>query len=333
MPIKKFVAGGTPTQGYPADGELLAADLEILTQQYQVSDDVTHLVLGAACNMLHDRVAQTLAALRKRIVKLDDSVTDGDVKLHMGKLKKVERIMQKAVHYAVCSDKQSATPKLASVCDILRGTIELPAGLLQVEGIGSRLIDTVNQAFDGQVIQVKNRFIESMYPNIADYTGRTMSPELKNDIITLVKQGLWGRDTFYRDIQLLVKLGSDAWETASGLDHVLLEIQLVSSQLYGAKSTPSDNGMSGHDQYKVVRAIMEHCEYHHFTDGGKNNPPLKNAFTYYPPPSAKYWESFTGSLLSMWELYRKASPGFQKNLQPAIDDSDWYKNTAKNVKK
>lgn len=329
-------AVGEPRQGYPNDGRTLSADIELLKQKVTAkSDNVEALALGKACTAIHSGVESLLKTLRTRLWKLADlHINDGAVKLHMGKLKKNSRILQKAVHYAVCTDrnKQTDYPRLDRVCDVLRATIEFPASYFEKDAIGSEIIDTVEATFrdkgKGKVVQVKNRFIEGRYPNIQTYTGKgdDLSATLRKEIIAYVSKGVFGRDGFYRDLQLLVQLGGDKWRFGDGIDlsHVMLEIQLVPSRLYEAKTHRNPRGVTGHDMYKVCRAIMEHCEYAVFTSDGKEAPRLADAADYYEAPAPRAWQAFTEMAHSMWELYRKALKDFSPTVATAIDDSKWY---------
>jgi hypothetical protein len=341
MAIKKFAVPGV-VQGYPANSDLLATDIAKLTQLdanmrkkevTEKGDEVTQTALGKACETVKDGVEQKLDKLREKLWNLCPSgTTQGDVKLHMGPLKKVSRIMQKAVHYAVC-EGNSDTIQLQKVRDVLRATFEFPPSALREEGIGSRLIDTIDKEFKNKVVQVKNRFIETRYPNLRAYGGRTVTRELKEDIQYLFQNGLMGRDTFYRDLQLLVRIDNGDFANEAGLDHTILEIQLVSTALYNAKvtrigSAKNQDSMSGHDKYKLVRAVMEHCEYKYCKERLKRDPDgikLANAEDFYPDLSPRHWLRFTSALESMSDLYRsKQTQEDLKHLQTAIDDSAWY---------
>lgn len=341
MYVKKHLVGSDPVQGYPADGKVLNTDLVTLQQLYKdwgttradSDNDVTQLVLGLACDNIKVEVEERLKGVREKLFKLcPDSVNDGQVKLHMGPLKKVQRITQKAVHAAVEADLD--TIQLAQVNDILRATIELPTAAFQKEGFGSQMIDTLNGSFHGELKRVKNRFVEVHYPRLTEYYGRKLTPSLVKDIEALVHDGIrgkWkpGRDTFYRDLQLLIRLDRKNFDTGTALTHVFLEVQLVSDALYGAKVMASDSDMSGHQMYRICREVMEYCEFDHWTAGGKKTPRLPDAESYYSFPPAGHWENFTRALGNMWDLYRKSAKQYVPTMETAIDNSEWYKNSAK----
>jgi len=329
-PLTQFSLG-TPLQGYPDDGKTLAADVAILLDEYKNDSDASKLLLGAACNQVYDAVELRLGSLRKKLVALNTSpaVQDADVKLHMGPLKKLERIVQKAVHYAVCTNNQSAEPRLARVCDLLRATIEFPAVYFEKPGIGGAMIDAVNAEFKGAVVQAKNRFVEREWPPFHEYTADSVDDDLRKNIIDYVTNGLVGRDGFYRDLQLLVRLGGDEWSTGSDITHVQLEVQLVPSPMYAAKTARGADGMTGHDMYKIYRCVAEHCEYAAFTESGKKSPKLKNAWSFYPDPQSIAWRTFTQRAHEMWGLYARVMRGFEGRLANAINESDWYKAAVK----
>lgn len=324
-------AVGTPLQGYPDDGKSLAADVAILLDEYENDSDATKLLIGAACNQIYDAVETRLGTVRDKLSALADkgAVKDADIKLHMGPLKKLQRIAQKAVHYAVCTDNQTADPRLARVCDILRATIEFPAVYFEKPGIGGAMIDAINTEFKGAVVQAKNRFVEREWPSFEEYSASSVDADLCKKIIKYVNTGLAGRDGFYRDLQLLVRLGGNEWSTGGDINHVMLEIQLVPSPMYAAKSARDSNNVSGHDMYKVYRCVAEHCEYAAFTDRGARPPKLPEAVSFYPSPKATEWLTFTQTAQDMWGLYMRVMKGFKGNLATAIDESAWYKAAAK----
>lgn len=328
---KRFSRKPAATQGYPSDGKVLAVDIAAIKQQYEAykkdrkesDNDVTQLVVGLACDTIKPDVEARLKKVRDALSALKpDDVTDGDIVLKMGPLKKIERIMQKAVHYTV--EEKLDTLQLPMVSDILRATIVLPPGYFKKKDIGSSMIDAVDAVFEGSLWKVKNRFIELRYPSLFEYNGRKMTPSLVADIKALSIQKIKGRDTFYRDLQLLVKLDRSTFDNTTALEHVFLELQLVSSALYGAKVTKSDDEMSGHEMYRITRAIMEHCEFAFWTEEGAKPPRFASAEDFYPLPPARSWENYTRALGNMWDLYRSAADQYVPTLQTAIDNSKWY---------
>lgn len=342
MPIIKWTLERNPTQGYPSDGVLLKSDIETLSKQYAIykkdkqesENDVRKLILGQACEALLEKVKAKLEEVVDSFTKwqpANKTILPPKVELLMGKLKKIERIMQKSVHYAVEPSTTSATGSstllLNRVCDVLRATIVVPTNSLFRDDFGSAMIDIVNDAFGGKVVSVKNRFMLSTCPELVTWDGKEikidMSSPLASDFSELANLNLLGRDSFYRDMAMLIKLEDKAYPNGKGLSHVYLELQIASEDLHNAKSPEDKTELSGHDAYRLLRAITEYMEYQRWTQNGKSTPSLPSAETFYAMPLLSDWVKFPKFLEFMWNLYRS----HQKKTTPmwtAIDKSKWY---------
>lgn len=355
MPTRKKAIRGV-VQGYT--GTQLRDDLATLAglrteivyadgAEYEYDEDVTKLIVGRACANVRTAVDKSLAEL---FVKLTDLLPDNVVKTvtrydaqgasyqapvaelqyKMGPLKKVSRITEKAAHYAICSDANPDALQLQQVRDILRATMVFPPAAWgeKKDRIGSKMIDTVNQHFGGAVVQVKNRFIHDHYPNFAQLDGVKLPKDLKQFVDGGFKQTVWGRDSFYRDLQLLVRLDNTAFANGVEMTHTILELQLASSLMYSGKTDKSTKGGSGHDMYKNVRAAMEYCEYLWWRERRKNNGvtiALANAATYYNVAGINM-AKFAEQAEAMARLYQhKDIAGMEGVLANAIDDSEWAK--------
>lgn len=325
MPCTKKFPKDAPTQGYPNDGdETLNNDIAKLRRCYDDGvDDVQELVVGKACANLYATAKQKLQVARAQLLKqLPAESRPDEVHLDMVALKRNRRIMQKAVAYAACNDKgEWDTPQLQMVRDVLRATLSFPSSYFEIPDIGSAIIDAVDRAFGRKLAFVKNRFVESRYPNLIDFDGRTLRDELKRDIVALANDNLSGRDTFYRDLQLLIRLDADSFPNGTEMRSVLFEVQIVSNALHMAK-LKKDNGPSGHDMYKVIREVMEYAEYVYYKEERKGRFKLADVERFYPDLSPKHWQSFTGFLRDMWDSYSHRL--YEKNLQNAIDNSAWF---------
>lgn len=339
MPKNKHSIGGD--QGYT--GDQLATDIATLTRLYRDGkDDITETIVGAACAAVLPGVRGRLEELFVDMKKLlpDDVVIEvtrkdengkeykepvKEVAFKMGDLKKARRIMQKAVHYAVCEDNRS-TLQLQKVRDILRATIVFPPAAWRGDKIGSSFIDAANKRFPGKVIQVKNRFIETRYPNLVPLQYAILPDDLQKKIESLFKQTLYGRDTFYRDMQLLIRIDDADFDNGQGMTHTILELQLASSSMYGAKVFKTKDNGSGHDMYKLIRSVMEYCEFLYWKKKRNDaDPALPGAAGYYDV-TKEQWKSFAKSVKTMYELYRsRQAKELAGNLARAIDDSKWYK--------
>lgn len=338
MPIIKHAVG--VVQGY-GNGQL-ATDIQKVTDLYtNKDDDITKTIVGAACKAVQPEVQKKLKELFAQMKTLvpDNVVLEvtrtkngkevkepvKEVSFKMGPLKKVQRIMQKAVHYAVCEDDKD-TIQLQKVRDILRATIVFPPAAWRGEGIGSAFIDAANEKFPGKVMQVKNRFIETRYPNLAPLEYAELPNDLIRNIDSLFKQTLFGRDTFYRDMQLLIRIDNDVFPNGQGMTHTILELQLASSAMYGAKVFKTKDNGSGHDMYKTIRSVMEYCEFLYWQKDRKAKPKLPGAAGYYNV-KVEQWDKFAQSVETMYGLYRsRQAEDVAKNLGYAIDNSKWYKN-------
>lgn len=353
MPTRKYAIKGI-VQGYT--GSQLQDDIkklaglrkETIVKEKTVveyAEDVTLLIVGKACAAVMPDVDTSLKKLFVKLKKLlpDEvvrSVTrvDPDTKLEyqddvsdlhykMGPLKKNSRIAQKAVHYAVCDKQNYATPQLQLVRDILRATMVFPPNAWgsKVDLIGAKMIDTVNDHFGGQVVQVKNRFIHSRYPNFNGLNGFKLPKDLDEYIDANFKETLWGRDSFYRDLQLLIRIDSDTFPNGQDMTHTILELQLASSKMYSGKTDKKAKGGSGHDMYKNVRTVMEYCEYVWWKNYHKDNVKLPSAAKYYDYNGITF-DTFIKNAIAMADLYRsKDVMGMAGVLGDAIDDSEWMK--------
>jgi hypothetical protein len=398
----KYVAE-TALQGYPKptnDKDVLKDDRNKLLEIYKdpvkcaEKDAIKYLELGKACSALlphvKEKVINTCGKADGKVYKVLDSygkwikkpklpgtetakggVELGDMTFMMGPLKKVPRILQKAVGYAVCDKKDQADPKLERVVDILRGTLIFENEellLFQPDDfkgcIGSQLIDAFNDEFGGQLVQVKNRFMNRRQPVLHSFTTQNFTKALNtpsnhtiieddleeemenaglvNTIATMANLELSGRDTFYRDLQLLIKLPIKNFANkgvASPLTHVFFELQITTRRLYAAKSIKADeddpNSKTGHELYNQIRRVMEYCEYLYWTWKKKRDDSdfkykmseelLTEFFT--TPVPADFTE-FEEALTTMWEQYQQYSPKGKKldAIRNAIDNSTWYKN-------
>jgi hypothetical protein len=268
---------------------------------------------------------------RKKKNGVESEELPKDVQFKMGPLKKVSRVVQKAAHYAVCDDN-SEKLQLAKVRDILRATMVFPPAAWGGDNIGSEFIDAIDKHFDGAVVQVKNRFIETRYPNLKPLEYTRLPADLMKHIEWIFKRALYGRDTFYRDMQLLILIDNNKFPNGQGMTHTILELQLATSWMYGAK-TFKGTGMSGHDMYKTVRAVMEYAEFLYRQKYWKNRSPsqqvkLQDAARYYEATPER-WSQFSASVTTMYGLYRRRDVrrlGLQ--LDKAIDNSKWYKDRA-----
>jgi hypothetical protein len=199
----------TLRQGYPVvvnaqtDTDYLMSDLtrlKAIDADQELRENpfsLEVLEVGKACTALHPVVKAKMIDLCKKqgaIYKLMKShitttttppenpqtagktVNLGDVTFIMPALKKIPRIMEKAVTYAVCDEKvNSAEPVIERVVDILRGTLifENKEFLLSQpaneENMGSQLIDLINTAFGNNIVQAKNRFMDIRKPMLYNY--------------------------------------------------------------------------------------------------------------------------------------------------------------------
>lgn len=406
MPETAKFATESAKQGYPAatnDTDILKADRELLMSLYADKakrtnpDSVKELELGKLCDALRDPVKYKVVDMCSKtsggVYKLFEEhakwktkpprredvnvnvkeIKMGDMTFMMGPLKKVPRIMQKAVGYAVKEDAPEI--RLDRVVDVLRGTLifENEEFLLfnpdnQTPNIGSRLIDAIHKDFGNGVIQVKNRFMLKRQPKInhatdkdflaaLDKLGRNAppkldvsgyeieDPDLVNTIATVVNLELNGRDTFYRDLQLLIKLPTANYsnDVVSPLTHTYFELQITTRSLIDAKSgsptkdTGHPDSPNGHKRYEQLRRVMEYCEYLYWTyqrtedkKANFNKYKLsKDLLTeFYSTPLWADFDAFDDSLKQMWKLYQDYAPSGRKmeGIRNAIDHSDWYKN-------
>lgn len=353
MIIYKWPEKLSLAQGYPSNGELLKQDIDALSKHYGMfmdpntdptcpkdadakklkdikaeHNDVKNLVVGKACDAVSSQVSDVMTNVVAEFKALQKpkltTAKAPDITWELGPLKRIERIMQKAVHYAVDPKNNSSTLMLHRVCDILRGTVVLPSYTLWKEGFGAQMIDLINKVFHGSVVQVKNRFILQAYPPVREYNGKWTKNGLGEAMIDLIENGLLGRDSFYRDLALLIKLDDKTFPNKQGLSHVYFELQLATKELHDAKTEKKPNQVSGHQAYKLVRTIMEHAEYQMWTNNGKETPALANAMDYYPLPSEQDWHDFEPSVRVMWDLYRQSQKYLITPMWKAINDSDWY---------
>jgi hypothetical protein len=407
MPEKAKHKTESARQGYPAatnDKDVLKADRDLLISLYNDEvkradpDSIKKLEVGKLCDALRapvkqqviDMCVKTTGGIYKlfeehgkwknkppapKNVKADEKeVKLGDMSFMMGPLKKVPRIMQKAVNYAICDEEDVADPRLEKVVDILRGTLifENEEFLLfnpdnGTANIGSRLIDAIHAEFGSGVIQVKNRFMlkrqaklkhntdknfvaalnksENHQLSLIDVNGDEVEDvDIVNTIATMVSLELVGRDTFYRDLQLLIKLPTASYSddgVVSPLSHTYFELQITTRTLVDAKSgspTQDTKVPNGHKRYEQLRRVMEYCEYVYWTYKKKEEAKKKGAdFKYkmsealltefFSTPLHADFEAFEDSLDKMWTLYQEHSPrgDKMKGIRNAIDDSEWYK--------
>lgn len=336
---------------------------------------------GALYQLMYDNVLTAAARYKDGAVEVDKKTTSiGDFTLVMPSLKKVPRITEKAVTYATCDEKiNSDVPLLERVVDILRGTLVLERDEFLMHdakdggpNFGSRIIDVFDKAMGNNLVQVKNRFNDLRKPILYDYTATSYSEALKNPknhvvsndmdaqveneekreakfaaanlvntIATMVNVQLRGRDTFYRDLQLLFKLPNRGiWKNSSRMTHVYFELQITTRTLFDTKSVPvhanDDEKKSGHDEYVKIRRVMEYCEllYWNWKKKSEDNtfkfaldPNLLNKI--FPEPRKDDYLSFKDALESMWALYAKNCPKYRGMISRAIEDSKWYANANK----
>lgn len=336
---------------------------------------------GALYKLMYDNVLTDPVRYKNAPKEVDKKTTEiGDFTLVMPSLKKVPRITEKAVTYATCDEKiNSDVALLERVVDILRGTIVLERDDFLTHdaqdggpNFGSRIIDVFDKAMGNNLVQVKNRFNDLRKPLLYDYTATTYSEALKdpknhvvsddmdaqveneekreakyasanlvNTIASLVNVQLRGRDTFYRDLQLLFKLpNSGIWKNSSRMTHVYFELQITTRTLFDTKSVPAhandEDKKSGHDEYVKIRRVMEYCELLYWNWKKKSmdanfkfalNPQLLQKI--FPEPRKDDFLSFKEALESMWALYAKNCPKYRGMISRAIDDSNWYKNANK----
>jgi len=404
MPETRTYSTESALQGYPDVGDsqkerlLLKADRELLLKIYAKEserddpDAITKLEVGKLCQAFHGvvkkKVINACSSKDGRIYKLFDKYQErrknlppspvnvnekdinlGDVTFTMGPLKKVPRILEKAVSYAVCTkDEDEADPKLERVVDILRGTLVFENEDLLLyqpddgsKCIASQIIDAFHDEFGGQLVQVKNRFMNRRQPILHTfYTQNFMTALNKeanhkpievsmdedeladativNTIATMVNCEMKGRDAFYRDLQLLIKLPVDKYKNdlniATQLSHVYFELQITTRKLMAAKAGKSGkNAPSGHDQYKQVRRVMEYCEYLYWTwkkKGASSTFKFKMSDAlleeFFPGPVKADYATFEETIVAMWDKYKANSPqgARLKTIANAIDNSKWY---------
>ena len=408
MPLLKYKKEEL-RQGYPPAAatnnvDLLAQDRRLLLEIFNDSeqrtdpDKLLSLEVGSACKALRETVKTKLIDLclpNGAVYKLMDGyrlvtkqappdldrsgkeVAMGDFTFIMPSLKKIPRITEKAVTYAVCDNVvNSAEPLLERVVDILRGTLILEKReFLLTEmhdnkgNLGSQLIDTINKAFNNNVVQVKNRFMDIRKPILYNYTAtdfvdalnnpnnhvvederpdaqkpinevtrenRPANKNLVNNIATMVNSQLKARDTFYRDLQLLIKLPAADFPNNTHMTHVYFELQITTRELYASKSVHASDSQidSGHEQYVKIRRVMEYCEYMYWAWNKKvaaKNPnfqfnmPQQILNQIFPTPLRADYLDFRDTLEAMWNLYAKYCPIYRGIISKAIDDSTWYK--------
>lgn len=332
--------------------------------------------IGGSLYKLMNKLVLTDAKRYENGFEVVDSRTTkiGDFTFVMPSLKKVPRIFEKSVTYATCDEKvNSEVPLLERVVDILRGTLVLERKDFLLHdpqdggpNLGSRIIDLFNTEFDGALVQVKNRFNDLRKPILYNYTAddyakaledpnshvvtneladqldeqtrenRYANKNLVNNIATMVNSQLRGRDTFYRDLQLLFKLpNNDLWKNYTRMTHVYFELQITTRELFAAKSVHAADNVhgSGHDQYVKIRRVMEYCEYLYWAWKKRQ---ADNAFKYAMPkamldlvfktPLKADYLDFRETLEAMWKLYASNCPKYRGAISGAINDSTWYKN-------
>jgi hypothetical protein len=404
MPETHKYATESPLQGYPdvnakPSTGVLKNDLKLLLDIYADDtaannpDAIKKLEVGRVCGELRPKIRKKMIDLcateAGSVYKLIDNygkwrekppenvkrdakeVELGDITFMMGPLKKVPRIFQKSVSYAVCTDKPTAEPKLARVVDILRATMIFENEeffLFKPDDgkacIGSQLIDLFNKEFGGQLVQVKNRFMNRRQPQLHSFTTQNFAKALNvpmnhtiieddeedlereevtnanlvNTIATMVNLELSSRDTFYRDLQLLIKLPTDKYSVQSPMKHVYFELQMTTRALFNSK-TVETNGRTGHQIYNQIRGVTEYCEYLYWTwkrQNGKDKDKLaqveldqKLIDAVFYTPHMDDFASFEKDLTAMWEQYSLKAPKGKKldAIRNAIDESDWYKNS------
>ena len=238
-------------------------------------------------------------------------------------LKKVNRIYEKGVAYAV--ENNYVQIPIERVRDVLRDTIVLEVGDLEnLSGGQNNIIDQVNKIFHGNVLQVKNRFIETHFPclppNTANYT--------ENEIEQVVLKGLRGRDTFYRDLQFLILIDKKHGANPAPFKYHIAELQIAIRPIAEGKHD------GGHDIYKSIRRVMEYFEYKYF----KNKYAKKQEDFKYKEAESFYkkilkqndLKDFPKNINSMVDTYRKGiNLHIPKTLCFIINNSKWFKDSGR----
>lgn len=157
--------------------------------------------------------------------------------VHIGPLKKFDRIYAKTVNYAV--ENESKEPILPRVRDILRGTIVFGEDNLRN---GDNIIDVVGKVFGAEnIIQVKNRFLSGRLPSLPkSWQMRDWS----------IQHNYIGKDLCYRDLQILVRIPCQHDQMKS----IVGEIQIAVEAVFNLKHE------GGHKAYKIVRRVLEYEE-------------------------------------------------------------------------
>jgi hypothetical protein len=132
---------------------------------------------------------------------------------------------------------------------------------------------------------------------------------------------------------LLVKLPNATFPNNNKFSHVMFEVQLAAQSMYEAKTSKDPNAPSGHEMYKVARAVTETCEYLLWTNYDQITPRFADAPLYYEPLEDKYWQSFTSYVTGMWDMYRDAQEWLTNQFDKAVYESKWYETNKSRIKK
>lgn len=271
-----------------------------------------------------EEVRNKIAGGRQYNPRKDGTLHFWNANLGVARLKGAKRIHAKSLIYK-SSRETDLSLIVNQVRDVLRATIsfETVDKLLAWcggPGAGSNIIDLIDSKLP--VLRVKNRFTGAPLPKAINgdlstieklYEAKTfqLDPKLKG-------QARITRDSFYRDIQLLVCLNGNQGFDASPFKYHIAEVQITVDTMAAAKKV-------GHHTYENLRQIDGYIELKRAYERSKDIrfvDMLKEAM-----PDQKLVASFPRDTKEMADVYRKALKGDQppKNLRDVIDNSKWSK--------
>ncbi len=236
-----------------------------------------------------------------------------------GSLKGAKRIHEKAVIYSAKS-KEANPPELMinNVRDVLRATIvfetvEKLEEWCSGSGPGKNIIDFVNSKFP--VLRVKNRFVGDALPQFKPFASLNSLVQLYNE----KKKEHVTRDSFYRDIQMLVLLDSSKGFKTAPFTHHIAEVQISIEKMMGAKKV-------GHKAYENIRVIDGYIEMKKIFEKNKDNARVAELLKL-KVPKMDIVKSFYDDTQTMGQIYRDALKGdlAPDPIRMAINNSNWYK--------
>lgn len=252
------------------------------------------------------------------------------------KLKGAKRIHEKAVQYkaeAIASNNPGGDDIfISNVRDILRATIVFESINVLNDWCGTNgkqdnIIDIVDSVFP--VLRVKNRFVGGALPmirptnNIDDlsklFTIETRAYKAAQNRNPNANVQKLTRDTFYRDIQMLVLLENGKnGVTTTPLSHHIAEVQISVKDMMTAKD-------KGHEPYEHLRVLDGYIDMKLVAED-TGHEPLKKLVEDNKPGN-QFVGQYYSDLKTMVDIYRNVfrNDVAPENVRKAINNSNWAK--------